>query len=89
MSDYQDFKTAPKDGSWFQAYRPKANMGTWDRIVIMRWHEEIGDFVWPDTMFDIYEDDPDERDDNGHFKHDFYEAGDTFTHWAPLLSRPA
>lgn len=86
--DWRPIESAPKDGTWFQGYRPKAETGRWQRIVICRWDDEFQDFVWPDSIFDIYEDAPNERDAQGFFVHDFYEAGGTLTHWAPLLPTP-
>jgi hypothetical protein len=81
---WKPIESAPKDGAWFEAYRPRAPGGFWQRIVILRWDDECEGFVWPDGIFDIYEQDLTERDAAGYFKHNVYEAGDTFTHWRPI-----
>lgn len=80
-----DMENAPRDGTWFRAYRPKSvGGGYWDRHLIVRWDDEFEDFVWPTDAFDIYECDPEEQDDGGFFVHDFYESKGTLTHWKPL-----
>lgn len=88
MSEWQSFQTAPKDGSWFIAYRGEPKVGSWDRIVIVRWHDEFEDFIWPDHPFDIYNDDIDEKDSHDRFVISPYEAGGTFKFWMPLPDRP-
>lgn len=82
------FETAPKDGTWFLAYRPQSDCGTWERICIVRWSDEVNDFVWPDDNFDIYLDDLSDRDELGYLKHDIYLAGGSFTHWSRLPAAP-
>ncbi|CZT36387.1 hypothetical protein [Rhizobium sp. 9140] len=77
-------ESAPKDGTWFLAYRGPAPGGTWDRYVIVRWHEEFDDFVWPDDPFDIFTDDIDEKRHDGRHVYSPYESSGTFTHWSPL-----
>lgn len=81
-------ETAPKDGSWFMAYRPKAKVGTWDRFVICRWHDEFNDFIWADEPFDIFEGDIDERKYDGRHMYSPYESKGSFTHWIALPSKP-
>lgn len=81
-------ETAPKDGSWFLAYRPQSDWGTWDRICIVCWSDEESDFVWPDGIFDIFLDDLADRDQLDYLKHDTYTAGGSFTHWCRLAAAP-
>lgn len=88
MSEWQPIDTAPKDGSWFIAYRGESKSGTWDRLAIVRWHDDFSDFIWPDQPFDIYRDDLDEKDERGMYEVTPYEARGTFTHWMPLPSPP-
>ncbi len=89
MSELQTIESAPKDGTWFLAYRGPAKIGTCDRFAIVRWHDEFEDFIWPDEPFDIYRDDINEKTGAGHFALTPYESKGTFTHWMPLPSRPA
>lgn len=88
MGEWQHIETAPKDGTWFLAYRGPATLGTWDRIVIVRWHDEQNDFIWPDDQFDIYTDTLDAKNEAGRYEYDPYEARGTFTHWTPLPAMP-
>lgn len=88
MNEWKTFDTAPKDGSWFLAYRGKAKIGTCDRLVIVRWSDDLSDFIWPDKPFDIYEDDIDERDGNGYYVIQPYCGGGTFEFWMPLPKPP-
>lgn len=85
-SSMRTFDSAPKDGTWFLAYRGPANFGTWDRYVVIRWHDEFNDFIWPDGPFDIFSDDIDQERDDGRHVSSPYEAGGSFTHWSPLPS---
>ncbi len=82
----QPIDTAPKDGTWFLAYRGPARVGTWDRFIVARWHDEFDDFIWADEPFDIFEDDIDRQRFDGRYEHSPYEADGTFTHWCPLPS---
>lgn len=88
-TEWQPIETAPKDGTWFYAYRPKSKVGTWDRIVIVRWLDAADDFVWPDETFDIFEADLVSLYDDGFGRLDYYEGGGSFTHWRPLPTPPA
>lgn len=89
MSEWQPINTAPKDGTWFIAYRGPASLGTGDRHAIVRWHDELEDFIWPDAPFDIYNGDVDQRDNFGMFVVSIYESRGTFTHWIPLPPPPS
>lgn len=82
-------ESAPKDGTWFLAYRPEPDGGTWDRLCIVCWSAEEDDFVWPDDTFDIYRDDLSDMDDRGFLKFDTYSSCGSFTHWRPLPSAPS
>lgn len=78
------FDSAPKDGTWFLAYRGPSGLGSWNRYVVVRWHDEFDDFVWLNTPFDIFTDDIDQKNDSGGFKYFPYEGKGSFTHWSPL-----
>ncbi len=82
-------ESAPKDGTWFLAYRPEPDGGTWDRLCIVCWSAEEDDFVWPDDTFDVYRDDLSDMDDRGFLKFDTYSSCGSFTHWRPLPSAPS
>ena len=82
-------ESAPMDGTWFLAYRPEPDGGTWDRLCIVCWSAEEDDFVWPDDTFDIYRDDLSDMDDRGFLKFDTYSSCGSFTHWRPLPSAPS
>ena len=84
LSPLMPIETAPKDGTWFLAYREAADCGSWDRFVVVRWHDEFSDFIWPDQPFDIFNDDIDEIRENGFHVQSPYESTGTFTAWCPL-----
>ena len=85
---WQDIASAPRDGTWFQAYRPAPKVGTCQRIVTMCWLASEDDFAWPVDIFDEYNPpDLDKKDARG-LHVDIYTGGSTFTHWRPLPSKP-
>jgi len=86
---WQDIATAPRDGTWFQAYRPAPKVGKCQRIVTMCWLASEEDFAWPVDIFDEYNPpDLDKKDARG-LHVDIYTDGSTFTHWRPLPTPPA
>jgi hypothetical protein len=87
---WRPIDAAPKDGSWFLAYRPPADSGRWQTLIAVCWDAEAGDFAWPcDDVYDPYNP-PDltERDENGFYAVDTFEGFGTFTHWMPLPPAP-
>ena len=86
---WRDIESAPKDGTWIIAYRPNKGGGYLDRIVIVRWDDEVSAWVWPDQPFDVYEDDYAERlAAHGLGDHIDPFEDNSFTHWMPLPSAP-
>jgi hypothetical protein len=89
--EWRTIESAPKDGSWFLAYRPAPEIGTWERLVAVRWFDDgdnLKDFIWSDHHYSA---DPFTKscDDDDWIKHgDFYEGRGTFTHWCPLPAAP-
>lgn len=82
---YANFETAPKDGSWFRAYRPEPEIGHATRIVDMAWFEPEGDFIYPAEQFDIINGDCSALAETA----DFYWANEDFTHWKPAEELPS
>jgi hypothetical protein len=87
---WRPIETAPKDGAWIIAYRPSKGFGYIDRVVIVRWDDEVSAWVWPDEAFDVYEEDFAERVNATSFgdRIDPFEDN-SFTHWMPLAPAPA
>ncbi len=83
---WQDIASAPKDGTWIIALRPRAPIGRATRVEIVRWGDEQGAWIWADH-FDVFEDDMDEQDERGFYIHDPYEDVG-FTHFMPLPKPP-
>lgn len=84
---WQPIETAPKDGTWIVAVRPKCTFGRWDRVVIVCWSDDFKKWIWPDSQFDVYADDINEADDEGRYTYDPFQS-DQFTHWMPLPAAP-
>lgn len=40
--------SAPKDGTWIWAHRPSKDVGFLDRVLVIRWDNNVGAWVWPD-----------------------------------------
>jgi hypothetical protein len=92
MTMWQPIETAPKDGSWFWAYRPPAKSGEWDTLVTVAWCDVSKDFIWPDDRnpFDPFsEQQLSGNDEPWYIEGDFYEARGSFTDWMPLPAPPA
>lgn len=86
---WKDIATAPRDGTWFQAYRPASKVGKRQRVVTMCWLASEKDFAWPVDIFDEYSPpDLDKKDARG-LHVDIYTGSSTFTHWRPLPAPPA
>ena len=90
MSEWEQIATAPKDGTWIIAYRPRpAIAGYLDRVVVVRWDTEVSAWVWPNQPFDIYEEDFDERLNSHSFADRIDPFEDrAFTHWLPIPKDP-
>lgn len=78
---WRDIRSSPPTG-WIELYRPAAELGVCQRIVLARWSEEANGFVWPDRTFDPFGA-PAEAEEA-------IEAGDcyvcdSFTHWRPVV----
>ena len=88
-TEWRPIETAPKDGTWIIAYRPSKGVGYLDRVVLVRWDEEVSAWVWPDEAFDVYEDDFQDRVNAESFgdRIDPFEDN-SFTHWMPLPAAP-
>jgi hypothetical protein len=86
---WQPISTAPKDGTWFHAYRPSASFGVQATLVAVCWDQESGDFVWPTDIYDVFNPpDLSAHDERGFLEVDVYESQGSFTHWQPLPSPP-
>lgn len=85
-NDWQVINSAPKDGTWFIAYRPKCDLGRWSRIEIVQWSGVRNAFIWADH-FDVFDDDMQELDEHDRYVFDPFEST-TFTHWMHLPEPP-
>jgi hypothetical protein len=86
---WQPIESAPKDGTWFLAYRRSASFGVYSTLVAVCWHQESNDFVWPTDIFDVYNPpDLSAHDERGFLEVDVYEGQGSFTHWMPLPEQP-
>jgi len=95
MSEWQPIETAPKDGTWIEAWRGSSPLGAWQNPVYVRWHagdanEDIEPaWVWPDETYDVFSERGIE-DANEMVAHGAcYEDSKNFTHWRPLPAPPA
>lgn len=80
---------APRDGTWFQAWRapPKMTGPTWEPLLYVRWDDDEQSFVWPDGMYEPFTVRGRELADMMISDGDFY-SDDSFTHWSRLPSTP-
>lgn len=90
MAKWSSIETAPKDGTWIEAWRGPVTLGRWAPRLIVRWHQwEDGEaaWVWPEDDFDPYTAEGREDADNDIENGDYYLSLE-FTHWMPLLDPP-
>jgi hypothetical protein len=91
VGEWQDISTAPKDGTWIEAWRPPSTVGTSASLVFVRWHQfEDGDaaWVWPDDTYEVFTEDGRYEAERMIDRGDIYE--DTkFTHWRDLPQPPS
>lgn len=87
---WQDISTAPKDGTWVQAWRtpPSFTGGRWEPLVYVRWDDEEESWVWPCDMFEVFTVRGRELADMAIADDDYYSSPD-FTHWMPLPHPPS
>lgn len=85
-----EIEAAPKDGTWIEAWRGSAKVGTWSNPVYVRWCEDDtgGFWAWPDENYDVFtlfgREDADEKVLIG----ECFEDGKNFTHWRQLPLPP-
>lgn len=86
---WQDISTAPKDGTWIQAWRdpPSFTGGRWEPLVYVRWDEEDALWVWPDEPYEVFTVRGRELADMKIADEEFF-ADTRFTHWMPLPAAP-
>lgn len=89
MNEWQPIETAPRDGSWIQAWRspPSFTGGTWEPLVYVRWEDEEGKWVWPDEDYQVFTERGVELANMKVAEFENY-ADDRFTHWQPLPEPP-
>ena len=86
---WQDISTAPKDGTWFSAWRapPSWTGPTWEPLIYVRWDDDEESWVWPCDTFQVFTVRGRELADMEIEEGDFF-TSDDFTHWQPLPAPP-
>lgn len=86
---WQDIETAPRDGTWFDAWRDpsKASSSYWEPRITVRWDEEGKEWVWPDNTYEVFTEKGIERANAAIADCEMY-ADKSFTHWMPLPEAP-
>jgi hypothetical protein len=86
---WRDIATAPRDGTWVDAWRkpPSFTGPTWEPRVSARWDEDEGSWVWPCDTYEVFTVRGRELADMAIEDGDFYTCNN-FTHFRPLPTTP-
>jgi len=82
---WQPIETAPKDGTWIDAWRPRMR-GVWRASrVTVRWDSDQQKWAWPDDDYDAM---AYPHEANGSVASGDCYGDDSFTYWMPLPAPP-